>query len=196
MTDTSAQPTVLTVDDDPGVIDVIREYLHGVATVRTAGSGEAALAQVDTKVDVVLLDRGLPDMHGDDVLDELRRRHVDCGVVMLTDDKPDIDIATLHYNDYLVKPIDQGALRRTIDRVDALSDRAIQVQEYFALADKIHAVAEDEGRQLGVEVRELRERMAQLSERIEPSLTPIEEEIADELAEKWPQGPQTVTTSP
>ncbi len=135
-------------------------------------------------------------MHGDDVLDELRRRDLDCGVIMVSATQPDIDIATLHYNEYLVKPIERAALRRAIDRVTALSDRAIQVQEYFALADEIHAVVEDRDRRSDSEAHELRGRMTRLAERIEPSLTPIESEIAERLSEQWPKGRQPAASLP
>lgn len=194
MTESADRPVVLAVDDEPEVLNVIEGYLADTATVRTADGGEAALAGLDESIDVVLLDRLMPDMHGDEVLEEIRSRGFDCGVIMVSAVKPDIDIATLQYNEYLVKPISKDELHRSIERVSALSERDVQVQEYFALADKIHALENgriaDKSNDEAVD--QLRDRMRRLQERIEPGLTPLEERIADNLAAKWPQDQPTV----
>lgn len=189
MTESTGRPVVLAVDDEPEVLNVIEGYLADTATVRTADGGEAALTGLDDSIDVVLLDRLMPDMHGDKVLEEIRSRGFDCGVIMVSAVKPDIDIATLQYNEYLVKPISKDELHRSIERVSALSERDIQVQEYFALADKIHALENGrvDDKSNDETVDQLRDRMQRLQERIEPELTPLEERIADNLAEKWPQ---------
>lgn len=194
MTESADRPVVLAVDDEPEVLNVIEGYLADTATVRTADGGEAALAGLDESIDVVLLDRLMPDMHGDEILEEIRSRGFDCGVIMVSAVKPDIDIATLQYNEYLVKPISKDELHRSIERVSALSERDVQVQEYFALADKIHALENgriaDKSNDEAVD--QLRDRMRRLQERIEPGLTPLEERIADNLAAKWPQDQPTV----
>lgn len=194
MTESADRPVVLAVDDEPEVLNVIEGYLADTATVRTADGGEAALAGLDESIDVVLLDRLMPDMHGDEVLEEIRSRGFDCGVIMVSAVKPDIDIATLQYNEYLVKPISKDELHRSIERVSALSERDVQVQEYFALADKIHALENgriaDKSNDEAVD--QLRDRMRRLQERIDPGLTPLEERIADNLAAKWPQDQPTV----
>lgn len=199
MTTTGKRPTVLAVDDEPGVLGVIEGYLEGFATVRTATSGEEALERIDDAVDIVLLDRLMPDLHGDEVLEAIRSREYDCGVIMVSAVQPDVDIATIQYNEYLVKPIGQDELREAIRRVHALSDRDIQVQEYFALADKIHALedgkAPDHESREGT-IEELRDRMDQLSDRINPPLTQLEEQIADNLAAKWPQDSTQIAETP
>lgn len=190
MTEPTDRPTVLAVDDEPSVLEVIEGYLADVATVHTARCGEAALNRVDETVDIVLLDRLMPDMHGDEVLDAVRDRELDCGVIMVSAVQPDVDIATLQYNEYLVKPISRDELNGAVQRVLALSDRDIQVQEYFALADKIHALEDGKGstdEPVADVTNRLRERMDRLEGRIDPPLTPLEERIADNLAAKWPR---------
>lgn len=180
--------TVLAVDDEPAVLDLITDFIEDSYDVVTAGSGEEALELIDESVDVVLLDRLMPDLHGDAVLEEIRDRGYDCGVVVVSAVQPDIDIATLQYNEYLVKPISKTELHEAIEQTLALSDRDIQVQEYFALADKIHALedqapSDHDGEPAVVE--ELEARMAALEGRIDPPLTPLEEQIAERLADKW-----------
>ncbi|MFC6087783.1 response regulator [Saccharothrix lopnurensis] len=65
--------TVLVVDDDPQVLRVLRINLtaRGYA-VRTAADGASALREADG-VDLVLLDLGLPDVDGVEVITRLRR---------------------------------------------------------------------------------------------------------------------------
>ena len=70
------QPSVLVVDDDPVVRDLLRRILGsaGVA-VRTAGDGVEALDMMDAHApDLVLLDRFMPRLEGGTVLYEMRSR--------------------------------------------------------------------------------------------------------------------------
>ena len=66
--------TVLVVDDDPQVVRALRICLnaHGYR-VLTASDGASALRAADDGPDVVLLDLGLPDLDGVDVITGLRR---------------------------------------------------------------------------------------------------------------------------
>ena len=67
---------VLLVDDDAGIVTSLRAALtaagHGVA-VACNGTEAIALAGQD-EIDVMLLDLGLPDMDGKDVILNVRRR--------------------------------------------------------------------------------------------------------------------------
>ena len=73
--------------------------------VRTAYGGEEALEKADEDVDLVFLDRQMPDMSGDDVLERVRERGLDCRVVMVTAVDPDFDIVEMPFDDYLTKPV-------------------------------------------------------------------------------------------
>ena len=187
--------TVLTVDDEPAVIELISTFLEDEYEVMTALSGEEALSMMNESIDVVLLDRLMPDINGDEVLEEIRNRDYDCGVVMVSAVEPDVDIATLQYNEYLVKPISSAELHDAIERTLALSERDIQVQRYFALADKVHALRNRPADEASPDVIEdLEAQMDTLSERIDPPLTDLEHQIADRLARKWHGGNRPIPT--
>jgi two-component system, OmpR family, KDP operon response regulator KdpE len=66
---------VLVVDDEPQILRALRINLHaGQYDVVTAGTGRGALdAASDAHPDLVILDFGLPDMDGVDVIRSLRR---------------------------------------------------------------------------------------------------------------------------
>ena len=80
-----AAKKILLVDDDPGIIEVLRLYFEKEGyVVSTCSQGDMALAAVDSfKPDIILLDLMLPGMDGNDICRELRKTS-DIPVIMLT----------------------------------------------------------------------------------------------------------------
>ena len=134
----SSEPasTVLVVDDEQDVADAYSLRLEQEYEARTAYGGEDALETIDDAVDVVLLDRRMPDMSGDEVLDAFRERGYDCGVIMVTAVDPDFDIIDMPFDDYLQKPVDRDTLFDVInDQLDTL-ERDDAVSELFSVTAK------------------------------------------------------------
>ena len=109
------EPRVLIVEDEPDLAELYAMWLGAECSVSTAYDGASALEAIDETVDVVLLDRRMPGLSGDEVLDTIRRDNLSCRVAMVTAVEPDFDI------------IDQLMLRSTYDE---------QLQRFFALASK------------------------------------------------------------
>lgn len=79
--------SVLIVDDDPITRQLLRAILResDYDVVGEASNGDGALAQcLALHPDIVLLDISMPGMNGLDILQELRKKHPDCVVVMLS----------------------------------------------------------------------------------------------------------------
>lgn len=131
--------TVLVVDDEEGLADLYAIWLRDHYTVETAYDGETALEALDESVDVVLLDRQMPGVSGDAVLETVRERDLDCRVAMVTAVEPELDIVDLGFDDYLRKPVDRETLRETVRRLLRRSAYDETVREYFATARK-HAL--------------------------------------------------------
>jgi DNA-binding response OmpR family regulator len=115
---------VLVVDDEPAIRWLVVRALeeHGYE-VSEADSGPSAIAALAWQPDLVVLDRLMPGMDGQAVLDEIRRRG-NTPVIMLTALAAEADrIAGLDHgaDDYLVKPFSLGELEA---RVRALLRRA------------------------------------------------------------------------
>jgi len=114
---------VLVVDDDDEMADAYADLLSERYAVDVAYDGEAALdLLVEESYDVVLLDRKMPDISGDDVLVTLRDWELDVSVALVTGEKPDPDMLDRGFEDYLLKPVSRETLRATVDDlVDSVS---------------------------------------------------------------------------
>jgi len=165
-------PVVLAVDDDEEVIETYELWLADEYELRTATSGEEALAHLDTDVDVVLLDRLMPGMSGEEVLAEIRERGIDCRVAMATAVEPDEDIAEMPFDAYVTKALERDSVRETIDRLVARSEFDDAVQEHYAIAEKL-AVLEENKTEAELadseEFRRLQERFEELDGQVSAS---------------------------
>ena len=165
------RPTVLIVEDEPDVAETYRLWLADAYEVRWAEDGEEALSMVDG-ADVVLLDRMMPRMSGDEVLAELRRRGVECRVAMVTAVDPDFDIIEMGFDEYVSKPPTREGLRDTIETLLERDDYAEQVQQYRSLIAKRAAlVAEKSPGELAAS-----DAFDDLEERIERKRAALEDE--------------------
>ncbi|MGV9453003.1 response regulator transcription factor [Streptomyces sp. NPDC003635] len=117
---------VLVVEDEPLLAGAVAEWLRGQAhAVDLAHDGAAALERAGVvDYDVVVLDRDLPVVHGDDVCRELVASASDARVLMLTaaaDVTDRVRGLALGADDYLVKPF---AFPELAARVLALGRRS------------------------------------------------------------------------
>jgi DNA-binding response OmpR family regulator len=128
--------TILAVDDEPGLVDIYEAWFSDKYAVRTAYGGREALSEFDDAVDLVLLDRRMPGISGDEVLETLREDGHDCPVVMVTAVEPDEGMIELPFDEYVVKPVDKNELLGAAERAlaQASDDTANEVLD--ALGDE------------------------------------------------------------
>lgn len=172
------RPTVLAVDDDEDLADTYAIWLDGEYDVRTTYDGESAIDAVDSDVDVVLLDRRMPDMSGGDVLDAIRERGYDVRVSMLTAVEPDEDILEMPFDEYLVKPVTRDDVIDTVENLLARSEYDDDLQEYFAVSAKLatlEAELSPDERRESAAYQDLQRRESDLEARVQDSLEEVEE---------------------
>jgi two-component system, OmpR family, alkaline phosphatase synthesis response regulator PhoP len=114
-------PRVLVVDDEPKIVQLVRDYLERAGfAVSTAREGAEALMRArQDRPDLIVLDLGLPGLDGLEVTRQLRR---DSGVpiIMLTarDDETDKVVGLeLGADDYVTKPFSPRELTARVRAV-------------------------------------------------------------------------------
>jgi len=167
---TSSPPRVLVVEDETELAELFAEWLSEEYAVDVATSGEEALTLIDEDTDVVLLDRLMPGMSGDEVLERTRERGLECRVAMVTAVEPDFDVLDMGFDDYAVKPLFREDVQRL---VRGLLERDVydrQLSELFATASKLAALESHKERDElaeSAEYQRLRAELDRTRERVE-----------------------------
>jgi diguanylate cyclase (GGDEF)-like protein len=122
------RPRILIIDDDPGLRKTLADILRAKGyDILTAGSGAEGLAQLeDQAVNLALIDLGLPDMPGLEVLNTLKAGYPSIEAIILTGNAT-LDSAIEATNreafSFLLKPYDIDTLllqiRRAIEKQQA-----------------------------------------------------------------------------
>jgi DNA-binding response OmpR family regulator len=177
----SNEPVVLIVEDEPDVAETYRLYLDPDYDVRVAADGDEGLEMLDDDVDVVLLDRMMPRLSGDKMLERITERGLDCQVAMVTAVEPEFDILEMGFDAYLMKPVRSDEL---VDTVEGLMERATYdslLQRYYALVEK-QAALEASMSQAELAASEeydcLRSAVDELQEELSDTLGSIEDDEA------------------
>lgn len=133
----SAERTILIVEDEPDICSAYARWLDDEFTVRIAHTGAEARAVFDEAIDIVLLDRRLPDLAGEELLPDLREKHPDCRVAIISTMEPDFDIIEFGFDLYLEKPItDPNTLRDAVLTLLQRSEFDAKLQEFLSQASK------------------------------------------------------------
>jgi DNA-binding response OmpR family regulator len=180
----NTQPTVLVVDDEEDIADTYSKFLEESYAVRMAYSGEGAIESMSPDVDVVLLDRMMPDMSGDEVLDKIRYRGYDCRIVLVTAVEPALEILSLDFDEYLTKPVGPDDLHEVVESMLARTEYVTTVREAIALASKmatLESKMDIDELEASEEYRQIQRRFHKLREEVD---FPSDDSLYTDLAEE------------
>ncbi len=111
---TAAPLKVLVVDDEPPIRKLLRMGLSSQGyEILDAPSGKAALELLGNKPDLIILDLGLPDMDGLDLLRKMRQQNEGVPIVVLSsrgDEAGKVQALDLGADDYVTKPFGMDEL--------------------------------------------------------------------------------------
>ena len=130
---------VLVVDDEPPIRKLLRLGFgtQGYHTI-DAPNAKAALELMADKPDIVILDLGLPDMHGLELLRLIRERKENVPIVVLSsrgDEAAKVEALDLGADDCVTRPFGMGEL---LARIRAALRHQLQIQgerPIFTLGD-------------------------------------------------------------
>ena len=184
------EQTVLVVDDERDIADLYATWLEMNHEVRTAYGGEEALAKADEDVDLIFLDRQMPDMSGDEVLERVREQGLACRVVMVTAVDPDFDIVDMAFDDYLTKPVMRDDLNEAVQDMQEREEYTETVQEYFALTSKkatLEAEKTPSELQENEEYQKMVRRVDELAKQADTAVAGFEDDF-ETLFQEFPSG--------
>lgn len=133
---------VALVDDDSDYRQLYRLWLPERFDVIEAADGREGLDLIDDSVDVVVLDREMPNAGGEAVAAELRERSIDPAVVMVSGVDPDVDILDVPVDSYLTKPASRDTLLSAISTVRSWREYGPERRDLLGLAARKAAVTE------------------------------------------------------
>jgi two-component system response regulator ResD len=134
-----ARGSVLIVDDEPTITDVVSRYLRraGYATSIAADGPDALRVACEERPDLVVLDLMLPGMDGLEVMRRLRERE-QVSVILLTAKGEHTDRIMglrLGADDYVVKPFSPAELVARVDAVLRRTDNSPKLEEPIVFED-------------------------------------------------------------
>lgn len=160
---------VLIVDDEPDVAETFRLWLHDDYDVVVANSGQEALEILDPSIDVVLLDRMMPNMSGDQLLSRIRDSELDCGIIIISAVDPDWDILEMDFDQYLSKPITSKQLNNAVEDIFNTLNQPPLVREYLKNVHTLSILIQsksDEELKENSEIEELKSRVVKQKSKI------------------------------
>jgi two-component system, LytTR family, response regulator len=123
----------LIADDEPVARQILREELELIGDVEIVGEasdGRQALEQIQSlQPDLVLLDLQMPVMGGFEVVRQLKGGSMPVIVIVTAFDRYAIEAFEAGALDYLLKPVSQARLLRTVDRARQLQRSPRHVAE-------------------------------------------------------------------
>ena len=168
--ESEVRPKVLIVDDEREVADAYALRLKGLSDVETVYNGEDALEYIGTEpVDILLLDRHMPGLSGDEVLEALADRDFDGRTIMVTAIDPGFDVLDMPFDDYLCKPLEREDVRAAVDQQRLILGYET-LGEYFSDESKLTVLRSEldsEKRDEHPEYRRTERRTASLKRRAE-----------------------------
>ena len=188
--------TVLVVDDDPLVLELLQEYLKdGDYNVITAGSGEEAISKISSaRIDIALIDFKMPGMDGLETIEKMFQSDPETVTILMTG-FPTIDSSIqairLGASNYILKPFKldevnvaltragmeyqlRQEMRNLKKRVVELEKGIIEKKDNIKINQKLNIISTPEGYAPRIVHHELE------PQRSEPTLQEQEPEVSDD----------------
>ncbi|HEX9758960.1 MAG TPA: HD domain-containing phosphohydrolase [Nitrospiria bacterium] len=139
------KPNILIVDDEAGPRESLKMILKPFYGIYTAETGGKALQIVEKEeIDLVTLDLKMPDLHGTEVLREIKKLSGDVEVVIITGFgslKSAVEGIRFGASDYLLKPFN-------VSEIVSIINRTLEKKRLY---DQLKGFLQDLGNLVGLE---------------------------------------------
>ena len=136
------KPVVLIVEDERGLAELYGRWLSEHFETRIAYDGFEAWEMLDDSVDVILLDRRMPGMSGDELLERIRDSSFEGRIAFLSGVEPEEEIAEMPVDEYLTKPVERERLADAVEALLLRSGVDAAKQELLALISRKRTLEE------------------------------------------------------
>jgi DNA-binding response OmpR family regulator len=132
--------TLLLVDDDIDLLQMLERRLEhaGYEVMAVEGGPQALLALERRLPDLAILDLMMPEMHGFQLAEQIKRRG-DIPIIFLTSvstTKDRIDGIRRYAEDYIVKPFDYDELLARVQRILRRTAGSVTIREPLIVVDE------------------------------------------------------------
>lgn len=144
---TREETRVLVVEDEPMAADVLVQYLQDSYQVTHAPSGRDAVESLSSATDIVVLDRRLDELTGDEVATRIRSEVESCLILVVSAVRPGEELADLPVDDYVQKPVEEDELVRRLETLRTRLGLGTSEREYLAVESRRRVLQAEHGRQ-------------------------------------------------
>lgn len=124
------------MDDEPAARRILREELELMSEIEIVGEaedGRQALREIEKlRPNLVFLDLQMPAMSGFEVVRRLRGENLPVIVIVTAFDKHAIEAFEAGAIDYLLKPVSEARLRKSVERARDLLGRPLKIANHVA----------------------------------------------------------------
>jgi len=127
---------IAAVDDEYHVLERLERMLLGIEDVEICGlfeTGETLLSYLETgTLDAIFLDIEMPEINGLELAERILELYSDVHIVFITAfNQYAIEAFEVQAIDYILKPITEERLRKTIERLKKLTHKVVQFEKPF-----------------------------------------------------------------
>jgi len=131
------------VDDEYRFAEAHARMLRDEFAVEVAQGGQAGLEAMSPDIDVLVVDRNMPTLSGEELVAAVNDGEFDCATIMITAVEPDVDIVDLGVDNYLTKPVSSDKLLAAVTEAFEWQSYDETLQDYFALSNKREVLLEE-----------------------------------------------------
>lgn len=138
--------SVLIIENERMVTTVLADYFPDSYDVRSVQTGEEAIEEYTDNTDLLIVDRKLNGISGDEVAARIRAEHERQLILCVSGVEPNNDIYELRYDDYIHKPIKEDEMKARVDLLFSRAELEATERAYLSLRSKQIALTAAHGK--------------------------------------------------